>query len=165
MGARGNAESADDAAPGPWGSFGAALRLMVGWLSVAIAILNLATELDHLPAPSYLLFHAVLLVGGLLLISHGRGAGPAGYLAAGAVLVGGLVVSALPVNHTVCCTTFAVRHGYPFTLVARNAGGGWHVDGRHLLADLLFWGYAGLIVLVLVSMARRVVQHHGGGDG
>jgi hypothetical protein len=172
MGAVGNVGSAagrpaaDDAVPGLWGSFGAALRLIVGWFSVTIAILNLTTELDHVPERPYLLFHAMLLVGGLLLISCGRGAGPAGYLLAAAVLVGGMFLSALPVSDTVCCmATFAVRHGYPFTLAARDAGGDWHVDGPHLLADLLFWGYAGLIVLVLVAMTRRVTQHHGAGGG
>lgn len=164
--AAGRTAAADDAAPGLWGSFGAALRLIVGWLSVTVAVLDLATELDHVPELPYLLFHAVLLVGGLLLISHGGGAGPAGYLVAGAVLVGGMLVSALPVTDTVCCmTAFAVRHGYPFTLVARGGGGAWHVDSRHLLADLLFWGYAGLIALVLVAMTRRVTHHHRTGRG
>jgi hypothetical protein len=152
----------DDALPGLWGSFGAALRLIVGWFSVAIAILNLIAELDRLPGPTYLLFHAVLLVGGLLLISISWGAagtGPAGYSAFGAVLAGGTFATALPVNDTVCCmTVFAVRHGYPFTFLARNGGGRWHFDLLHLLADLLFWGYAGLLVLVLVATARRVTR-------
>jgi hypothetical protein len=158
-----------DEAPGLWGSFGAALRLIVGWFSVAIAVLNLVAELDRVPERPYLLFHVLLLIGGLLVISLGWGAagtGPVGYCAGGAVLVAGMLVSALPANATVCCmTAFSVRHGYPFTFLARNEGGGWHVDSRHLLADLLFWGYAGLIVLVGVAKTRRATEHHGGTRG
>jgi hypothetical protein len=161
----GRTAEGDDEAPGLWGSFGAALRLIVGWFSVAIAILNLAAEIGRMPDRAYLLFHVLLLIGGLLLISLDRGAagtGPAGYAAGGLVLAGGMLVSALPSNDAVCClTAFAVRHGYPFTFLARNDGGRWHVDSQHLLADLLFWGYAGLIVLVLVAMTRRATRHRG----
>jgi hypothetical protein len=43
--------------------------------------------------------------------------------------------------------------------VARDSGSGeaarWHVDSQHLLADLLFWGYAGLLLLVVVALMRR----------
>jgi hypothetical protein len=155
----------DDEAPGLWGSFGVALRLLVGWFSVAIALLNLIVEIGRMPDRAYLLFHVLLLVGGLLLISLDRGAagtGPVGCTAGGVVLAGGMLVSALPVSDAVCCmTVYAVRHGYPFTFLARNDGGRWHVDSQHLLADLLFWGYAGLIVLVLFAMTRRATQHHG----
>jgi hypothetical protein len=148
-----------------WGSFGAALRLIVGWFSIAIAVLNLLAELDRVPERPYLLFHAMLLAGGLLLISFGRGAAgtPMGYAAGGAVLAGGMLAGALPVNAAACCLGgFAVRHGYPFSFLARNEGGRWHVDSPHLLADLLFWGYAGLIVLVAVVLTRRVTRHRGG---
>lgn len=155
----------DDEAPGLWGSFGAALRLIVGWFSVAIAVLNLTVEIGRMPERAYLLFHVLLLIGGLLLISLGQGAagtGPLGYTAGGLVLAGGMLAGALPVNNAVCCmTAFAVRHGYPFTFLARNDGGRWHVDGQHLLADLLFWGYAGLVVLVLVALTRRATRHRG----
>jgi hypothetical protein len=120
-----------------------------------------------MPDRAYLLFHTLLLVGGLLLISFGWGAagtGPAGYAGFGLVLTGGMLVSALPANDAVCCmTAYSVRHGYPFTFLGRHDGGGWHVDSPQLAADLLFWGYAGLIVLVLVAMARRAGKHHGGG--
>ena len=171
MSAAGNVGSAADRtvpghdAPGLWSSFGGGLRLLVGWFSVAIAILNLVVEMERMPDRAYLLFHVMLLVGGLLLVSLGWGAagtGPAGYSAGAATLAGGMLLSALPVVDAVCCmTAFAVRHGYPFTFLARHDGGRWHVDSQHLLADLLFWGYAGLIVLVLVAMTRRARQHRG----
>jgi hypothetical protein len=160
-------EDEDDEAPGLWGSFGAALRLIVGWFSVAIGVLNLVAEVGRVPGPAYLVFHVMLLLGGLLLISLGQGAagtGPAGLLAGGGVLAAGMLLSALPVTNAVCCmSVFAVRHGYPFTFVARNDGGRWHIDSQHLLVDLLFWGYAGLIVLVLVAMTRRVTRHRDNG--
>jgi hypothetical protein len=166
MSAVGNA-GAPTGAPGLWGSFGDGLRLLVGWFSVAIAILNVLVDLDHAPDRAYLLFHAMLLVGGSLLISLGRsaaGTGPAGCSAGAAILIGGMLFSALPVIDAVCCmTTFSVRHGYPFTFLARNDGGGWHVDGQHLLADLLFWAYAGLVLLVLLALARRATRHRAGG--
>ena len=168
MSAAGNAGSATGA-PGLWGSFGAALRLIVGWLSITVAVLNLVAELDRVPERAYLLFHAVLLVGGLLLISYdwgSAGIGPAGYGVGGAVSAAGMLLGALPVNIAACCMSgLGVRHGYPFTFLARDEGGGWQVDGPHLLTDLLFWGYAGLLVLVLVAVTRRITQHRGGGTG
>jgi hypothetical protein len=168
MSAAGTAGSAAEA-PGLWGSFGAALRLIVGWFSIAVAVLNLVAELGRLPERSYLLFHAVLLVGGFLLVSLGRGAagtGPASTVAGAGVLAAGMLGGALPANTAACCLAgFAVRHGYPFAFLARNEGGRWHVDSPHVLADLLFWGYVGLMALVLVTVTRRVTQHRNGGTG
>lgn len=154
--------------PGRWTSIGTALQLIVGWFSVAIGILNLLVEVDREPGEpdtAYLLFHTVLVVGGLLLLSlsrltgRGRGPGTVGYAAGAAVLAGGMVISGIPVNTTVCCLpAYAVRHGYPFTFAARADGrdpSRWHVDGQHLVADLLFWGYGGLLLLVVVALVRR----------
>ncbi|GAA3903227.1 hypothetical protein [Actinoplanes auranticolor] len=153
---------ARDEAPGRWSSFGGGLRLLAGWFSVAIAILNLLVDLDHAPDRAYLLFHAMLLAGGSLLISlswSAAGAGPVSCAAGAALLAGGMLFSALPVIDAVCCmTTYPVRHGYPFTFLARNDGGSWHVDHWHLLADLLFWAYAGLVLLVLSALARRATR-------
>ncbi|MDT5034595.1 MAG: hypothetical protein QOC94_4766, partial [Actinoplanes sp.] len=64
----------------------------------------------------------------------------------------------IPATVTVCCLSgFGERHGFPFTLVGHNAGGRWHLDSPHLLADLMFWGGAGLIVLVLMVVLRDPV--------
>ena len=152
--------------PGLGESFGTALRLLVGWFSILIGVLDLGLELDRTagaPDSTYLIFHGVLLVGGALLVSLSSIAarpGFPGYLAGVLVLVTGVVLTAVPANDTVCClTSFAERHGYPFTIMARATGGGWHLDGPHFLIDLLFWAYAGLMVLVLVGLARRVTSH------
>jgi hypothetical protein len=158
----------DAEAPGLWGSFGTALRLIVGWFCVAIGVLNLLVEMDRAsgdpPDPAYFVFHAMLFVGGITLLAVswlGRGPGLPGYLAGGLVAAAGLVISGIPVTNSVCCmSAFDVRHGWPFTFVARDEGVGaaarWHIDSQHLLADLLFWGYVGLIALVIVATVRRV---------
>ena len=151
----------DEEAPGLWTSFGTALRLIVGWFCVAIGVLNLVVELDRKTGEAdgpYLIFHATLLVGGVLLLSLawiGPRPGVPGYVAGAVTLAAGTVISAIPVVSTVCCmTAFATRHGFPYTFVARNEGQRWHIDSQHLLADLLFWGYVGLIVLLVVSLVR-----------
>jgi hypothetical protein len=151
----------EDEAPGLWQSFGTALRLIVGWFSVAIGVLNLLVELDRQTGAAdapYLIFHFMLLVGGALLLGLDWLAprpGTLGYLAGAAILLLGTLTSALPATTTVCCmSAFTVRHGYPFIFAAHDDGLRWHIDSQHLLADLMFWGYAGLIVLVVISLLR-----------
>jgi len=154
-----------DEAPGLWTSFGTALRLIVGWFSAAIGVLNLLAGVDRSSGATdtaYLAFHGMLFIGGLLLLSLSRlvrHPGRIGCLAGGLVAAAGLLVSAIPVTKVCCMTTFAVRHGWPFSLLARDeTAGRWHVDSQHLLADLLFWGYAGLLALVAVELVRRVTH-------
>jgi hypothetical protein len=148
-------------------SFGTALRLIVGWFCVLIGLLNLLAEADRRTGASdfaYLIFHVVLVVGGVMLLALGRLAddpGPVGYAAGGAVATIGLVGSAVPVISSVCCmSTSGARHGFPFSFLARADGGagGWHIDGPHLIADLLFWGFAGLLAMVAVALFRRVTS-------
>src|SRR3712207_5505371 len=92
--------------PGVWESFGTGLRLIVGWFSVVIGVLNLVAELGDRSDAAYLVFHGMLLAGGAVLISissvPGR-PGPAGYLAAAGVLVAGMAGSTLPSSDTACC--------------------------------------------------------------
>lgn len=150
----------DEEAPGLWTSFFTALRLIVGWFCLAIGVLNLIVEVDRnsgSPDRAYFAYHVMMLVGGLLLLGLGwldRDPGLPGYLAGGAVALVGLIASGIQVSMDVCCmTAFAVRHGWPFTFMAKDTGR-WHIDSQHLLADLLFWGFAGLIVLVAVALLR-----------
>jgi hypothetical protein len=151
------------ATPRLWSSFAMALRLLGGWLCVAIGVLNLLVELDRSgreAGAAYLTFHFVLLVGGVVLLAlpviEPR-PGRVGYLSGAAAALAGLIGSAVPATQSICCVrTFAVRHGFPFTFLARHgAGDRWHVDGRHTLADLLFWAYVGLFALVAASLLRR----------
>ena len=141
-------------------SLATALRLVTGWLCVAIAVLDLLVELDrHAGAPDgpYLFFHVTLLAGGILLLALAwlePRPGRQGYLAGAAGLAAGLLFSALPATSQTCCMAAdPARHGFPFAFL--GTGDGWHLDGRYLLADLLFWGYLGLIGLILVALFRR----------
>ena len=156
----------EDGEPGLWASFGTALRLIFGWFSVAIGALNLLVVLDHSTGADdgpYLLYHATLLVGGVVLLALKWirvTAGRAGLAAFGATLVVGTLVSAAPTTTTACCMpAFAVRHGFPYPFLARDdlpgAAGRWHLDAQHLLADLVFWSYFGLLALILVALTRR----------
>lgn len=158
-------EAADEG-PGLWTSFGAALRLIVGWFSVTIGLLDLLVEVDRTartPDTVYLLFHAVLVVGGILLLAGawlGRRPGVAGLVAGGVVAAAGMVAGAVPVTNSVCCLSgFDMRHGFPFSFVARDDGGPWHLDAPHLAADLLFWAYAGLFARTVVALVRRSATH------
>jgi len=101
----------------------------------------------------------MLLVGGAVLLALDWVAprpGLIGYLVGAAILLLGTLISALPATTTVCCmSAFTVRHGYPFIFAAHDEGLRWHINSQHLLADLMFWGYAGLLALVLISFLRR----------
>jgi hypothetical protein len=151
-----------DQGPGLWSSFVTALRLIVGWFSVAIATLDLIIEIDRpigVSDASYLVFHVVWLIGGVVLLALAwidPRAGRAGYLAGGAVTAGGMIIGAIPATTSVCCQpAFSVRHGYPFVFVARQDAGPWHLDGLHAVVDLVFWAFVGLMAVVLVSLVRR----------
>lgn len=168
MSSTGNAQVGEDdleeEAPGLWTSFATALRLIVGWFCIAIGVVNLLVETDSSePDTAYFAFHVMIFIGGTLLLSVSllpRGPSIAAYVTGAVTLIAGMVVSGVPVSSQVCCmTAFDVRHGWPFTFVARDDGAGeaarWHIDSQHLLADLLFWGYAGLILLVILTLVQR----------
>lgn len=130
------------------------LRLMAGWAGVSLAALNLSMGAD---SAGYLVFHVVVLIAGLVLAGWGRLPVRAGRLAVAAgalVAVAGPPVSALPATSTVCCLReFPERHGFPFTVLARGAGG-WHPAGGGMAADVLFWVCAGFLVMVVIAVAR-----------
>ena len=156
-----------DDEPGLFSALASVLRLLLGWFSVAIGLMNLMVETDRAgggPDVGYLAFHAVLVVGGLALLAVpqlGRNPGTPGYLTGGLVAAAGMLVATVKVTSSECCmTVFDVHQGWPFAVVARDTvpgdAGRWHLDGRLLVADLLFWAYAGLLALVVVALARRV---------
>jgi hypothetical protein len=149
-------------------SFAIALRLSVGWFCIAVGVLDLVVELDRnsgSPNRPYVFFHVTLLVGGVMLLALDwlapKPGGP-GYVTGGAILLGGTLLSAIPATTTICCmVAFPVRHGFPFTFTAREPGQRWHIDSQHLLADLLFWGFLGLLILVVVGLFRQSPQPAG----
>jgi hypothetical protein len=128
------------------------VRLIAGWAFTALAVLNLLMGLDSVP---YVTFHVVMLVAGFALLALPHvGRRPRGFAwATGAgVAVLGLVISTVPAAAVECCSAdYSVRHGFPFTMLARNPGGAWHTDGVRIIADVLFWLMAGLIVLIAAA--------------
>jgi hypothetical protein len=140
--------------PAPTMSIGATVRLVLGWVFVALGVLNLSMGSSSLP---YLLFHVGLLVTAVALMGFGRlrrKPGKVAWLAFGAVFLVGLAVSTLPALDADCCLRDQTgRHGFPFTMVA--TGGGGHVDGVLLVADLIFWGCAGFLALTVLTLLRR----------
>lgn len=144
-------EAVEDDEPGFLASIAATFRLIVGWAFVALGVLDLAMGLVD---PSYVVFHVVLVVTGVLLLGTGRAGnrltGLTGAVG-GAVAALGLVVSTIPSLAVACCSRdYAVRHGFPFTMLARDPGG-WRFDPYRSIADLLFWLCVGVIALVAVA--------------
>jgi hypothetical protein len=154
-------EDAEDDGSDMWASTSAMARLIAGWACVAVAVLNLSMGIDVGAGTKdgpYLLFHVVLLIGGVLLLSLGRlrkPPGPVGYAVAGGAAVLGLVLTALPSTTIVCCMrNLDIRHGFPLTLLAHDPGRRWHFAPGHAAADLLFWGLIGLLLLVGIALVR-----------
>lgn len=152
----------EDDGPDLLASTSAVVRLIAGWACVSIAVLDLSMGIDS-DDVGYLVFHLVLLVGGGLLLAIDRlresprwhGPGRFGHAVGGAIAALGLLVSALPATSTVCCMrNLAVRHGYPVTLLAHDPGKSWHFAPAHAVADLVFWGLAGLAVAVVIALVR-----------
>ncbi|MEU4421944.1 hypothetical protein AB0F81_15070 [Actinoplanes sp. NPDC024001] len=139
---------------GLWPSIPAVLRVMTGWFFLGIGLLNLAVEMDGGLTPAYLIFHVVLALGGMLLLTRHRIApSRAGYLIAGPVAPAGLVLSALPVTQRCCLAAYPERRGFPYPFL--GTGDGPHVDAKYLIIDVIFWGCAGLLLLSAVTLVER----------
>ncbi|MBL7254860.1 hypothetical protein [Paractinoplanes lichenicola] len=140
--------------PGSLASMIATLRLILGWACVALGVLNLAMGLV---SATYVTFHVVLLITGLLLLGAGRvGRLPSGVaaLAGAGVALAGLVGTAIPALAVECCSSgYVTRHGFPFTMLARDPGG-WRFDPARTVADLLFWLCVAVIVALVVAQVR-----------
>lgn len=151
----------EPAESGVLASAGATIRLVVGWGGAAIGVLNLAMGIDlgtGTTDGSYLVFHLVLVVTGVVLLIWSLLTHRPGLLdwVTGTAVAGfGLVLAALPTTTIVCCLhDFPVRHGYPFTILAKGDGS-WHTDGWRTFSDLLFWVCVGFLVLTLMMLVRR----------
>ena len=142
----GDAELED---PGPLASFLIMARLLIGWCCSALGALGLLMGFDD---PHYVLYQAVLLLGGLTLLAFRpmvRRPRPIAYLTGGAVAGLGLVISTLPADsHAVCChlSGYAHPHGFPLAFLASG-----HLDAWRAFADLLFWALVGLFPLVALT--------------
>jgi hypothetical protein len=110
-------------------------RLLLGWAFIAVAALDLVTGFQ---AGAYLVFHLVLLAGGLLLLQ--KPLRPLVYAVIAVLAVVSVVVAALPSSEQACCMHgLDVRHGYPLSVVGWNLGRAHQFAAVHAVADLVFW--------------------------
>jgi hypothetical protein len=130
-------------------------RLLFGWAYVAVAVLDLTMGFETGP---YLLFHLVLLTGGLLLLGLGRlhkPPTPFAYVVITALAVATLVLAAIPPTSSACCMRdLDVRHGYPLTVLGWDHGQQLHFAPAHTVADVAFWFLAWLLLRAVVTELR-----------
>lgn len=130
----------------------AGARLLTGWACVAVAALDLGMGVSAHDGP-YLLFHVVLLAGGLLLLAFDhvpKKPRPMAHAATAGFAIAATLISAIPRASSGCCMHYyAGRHGFPFAILASSPR---RFVAGHVLADLLFWYLAGLIVLVVATL-------------
>lgn len=155
-----------------WVVTGRALRLVVGALSLVggltWVLLNIHVDSAALDAA----VGTVLAAGGLVLLMPHRIRLPrrvTAVVTAGFAL-GGTAAGLLVERSQVCCEfAYVAERGWPFHLAARGAvaddpetafrlapASNWAVDAVSLAADLVVWSYAGLLLVVLVVLARRL---------
>ncbi|GAA4930958.1 hypothetical protein [Actinoplanes utahensis] len=124
-----------------WPSVPAVLRVMTGWALLGVGLLDIAVEVDGGLTRTYLVFHLMIVAGGVLLLLRQRLApSRAGLLVTAGTVVAATALTALP-----------GQAGYPFPFWGDGAG----VDRFHLGADLLFWGCAGLLLAAVLAQAER----------
>jgi hypothetical protein len=130
-------------------------RLLCGWACVAMALLDLLMGVETGP---YLVFHLVLLAGGLFLLGLGKlpkPLKPFEYAVITSLAIVTTVATALPTSDAACCMRgLDVRHGYPLTLLGWNHGRPVHFAPAHTFAALTFWFLAWLLLRVFVGTLR-----------
>ncbi|KUL21929.1 hypothetical protein [Actinoplanes awajinensis] len=136
-----------------WPSIPTVLRVMTGWFLFGIGLLDLATGGD---GPAYAIFHVAVTLGGTVLLSlHRIRPSRTGYQIAALTGLAGLGLGLLPTTTRCCLAFYPQRRGYPFPFL--GSGGGLHLDGRYLAADLVFWVCAGLVTLVGARFVERLL--------
>ncbi|MEU4562126.1 hypothetical protein AB0F72_27395 [Actinoplanes sp. NPDC023936] len=137
-----------------WPHVPAVLRVMAGWFLVGIGALNLAVTVDGGLTGPFLIFHVALLAGGVLLLTRHRiRPSRAGYLVSGLLALAGMAIATVPANAHCCLADHPQRRGYPFPFL--GTGDGVHVDPEYLVADLVFGGCAGLLVLTVLTVIEQ----------
>jgi hypothetical protein len=120
----------------------------------------------------------VLAAGGLVLLMPHRIRLPGRLTLGGAAVVAlaGTASGLLMVAASACCTfAYVVQRGWPFAwldkgaiaddattarLVANTAE--WRVDAISLVADLLVFAYAGMVIVAVVVLVRRTAGERDG---
>jgi hypothetical protein len=147
------------------------MRLVSGAGSVVLGVLAFVAALapdGPLDGP-VMLVAAVLLLGGAVLLVPPRLLPPAGRaarLAGGGTVLTGLALAAfLPVPQSCCDAAHTVARGLPAPFVSAGADTGWDayahtwsgsagIDALSIVADVLFWIHAGVLVGAAVALAR-----------
>jgi hypothetical protein len=129
---------------------------------------------------TFVLAGAVLAAGGAALVFlHRTGVRPtaAGVLAPVLVGAAGAVAGLIRVTTDVCCAfAYLTGRGYPFEWLRRGGTAdtlataraetltkAWNVHWQPLIADVAFWGFAGVLLAVAAALVRRAAR--GQGDG
>jgi hypothetical protein len=148
-------------------------RVLVGGGSVIIGLVLGSTNPAAYAADwNVTLFSAMVIIGGVILLAQARRrpqTSRTAWIAGTAVTAGGLIAGAVaPVQRTCCDAVRTVALGLPMPWTTGSGdswsqavtdawGGPW--DPVSAIANVIFWGYAGMIVLVLVGLTRRATRH------
>ncbi|GGN16866.1 hypothetical protein FHR83_004939 [Actinoplanes campanulatus] len=139
-----------------WPSIPAVLRVMAGWFLLGIGVLNLAVSADGGLTDTFLIFHLVLVAGGVLLLMRRRLIPSRPGIVVGAVLtLAAMVATAIPTTTRCCMAEYPARHGFPYPFLGID--GGVHVDVKYLVADLVFWACAGLLALAVIALVEALL--------
>jgi hypothetical protein len=169
-------EEAGDAAEPRWG--GGSGRWAAGAIGAGLGAVSLVGGLTwtllnvHSPQPVVdMTVGVVLALGGLvLLMPHRIPLPPLATTAASvATAVAGTAAGLAAGTAQVCCMyAYVAERGFPMRWVARGAiadepqtaqrlaeTADWHVDVTALVANVLVWGYVGMLAVALVVAVRR----------
>jgi hypothetical protein len=156
-----------------WRPVGAVLRGTLGAITLVGGLTWLLLNLHGPQVATDMLTGAVLAAGGLvLLMPHRIRLHRVTALVAGASALAGTAAGLLAgAAQTAAGYAYVAARGYPFHWVQRGAiaddpgtarrlaeRSDWQTDVPALLADMLFWAFIGLLVLVTVEVVRRSRQ-------
>jgi hypothetical protein len=153
-----------------WQRLRAAVRGLLGALTLVGGLTWLLLNLHGTHPVLDTAVSLVLVAGGLVLLMPHRITLPrrvTGLTAAGAALAG--TFAGLAATATQASTiAYVVARGWPFHWLQRGGiaddpdtarrialAADWQVDGVALAADLLFWAYAGMLIVVVLVLVRR----------
>jgi hypothetical protein len=157
------------------------LRPVVGALRTAAGALTLVGGLTwlllNLHGPHVLTdmtVGVVLAIGGLVLLMPHRVELPRIWSAAGAALAalaGTVIGLAASTSQLGGAFVYVTARGYPFNWLQRSGvaddaatarrladAAHWYLDAYSLVGDLLFWGYVGLLAVVVTSLTRLALR-------
>lgn len=125
--------------------------------------------------PTFVLAGAILAAGGAALVFLHRlrlRPSPPGVIATVAVALAGTGAGLVHVSESLCCMfAYLVGRGYPFEWLRRGHTAetaaaaksqalqqAWTPNWHSLLADAVFWGAAGVLLVVAVALVRRTMR-------